>query len=56
MKDKTLDAIIFAVNEKANQSTQLMGLYFGTDPIKYQFYRGQYMAFNEICSLLNNSK
>ena len=53
MEDKIMDANLFALNEKANQASQLMGLYY-LDPIKYEFYRGQYMAFNEVYSMLKN--
>jgi hypothetical protein len=56
MEDKILDATMFAVNEKANEAAKLMGLFNGTDRIKYEFYRGQYMAFSEVYSLLNRSK
>ncbi len=51
-----MDAILFAVNEKAEEASQLMNLYKGGDHAIYEFYRGQYMAFNEVYSLLKNSK
>lgn len=55
MEDKILDANLFAVNEKVNRAYQLMGLNY-SNPTKYEFYRGQYMAFNEVYTMLNNSK
>lgn len=50
-----MDAIIFAINEKAYQASILMNQYSNTDKEKFEFYRGQYLAFIEVYSLLNNS-
>ena len=54
MEDKQLDAIKFAVNEKADGALKLMQYYAGTDREKTEFFRGQYLAFNEVYSLLTN--
>ena len=54
MDDKQLDALKFAVNEKANQASTLMTTYAGNDKDKVNFYRGQYQAYNEIYSILSN--
>ena len=56
MEDKTLDAIMFAVNEKANNASKLMEQYRNTNMVKCSFWLGQYQAFNEIYTMLNNSK
>lgn len=49
-----LDAIKFAVNEKANQASKLMDQYSNNNKAKFDFYYGQYLAFNEIYSLLSH--
>ena len=55
MDDKQLDALKFAINEKAETALVLMNQYrddYNKD--KYQFYYGQYLAYTEIYSMLNN--
>ena len=47
------DSIIFAVKEKVNSALALMNR--ADSDKKFQFWYGQYMAFNEILSLLNNN-
>lgn len=53
--EKLLKVLLFAVNEKANQAVALMNQHpKGSD--KRHFYHGQYMAFNELYSLMSNQK
>jgi len=49
---KELEVILFSLNEKANMASKLMTKYKDIDPIVYMFNLGQYMAFNEMYSLL----
>ena len=49
-----MDAIMFAINEKAIVASESMNQY-RNDSEKYNFWRGQYLAFTEIYSLLNNA-
>ena len=53
MEDKKMDALMFAVNKKAEYAANKM--YEVEDEDKRQFWRGQYMAFNEVYSLLKNA-
>ena len=53
MEDKKMDALIFAVNKKAEYAANKM--HEVEDEDKRQFWRGQYMAFNEVYSLLKNA-
>jgi hypothetical protein len=56
MDEKTLEATLFAVNEKAKDALTLMNQYkddYNKD--KYNFYYGQYLAYNEIYTMLNNT-
>lgn len=55
MDDKQLDALKFSVNEKTKTASALMNQYrddYNKD--KYNFYYGQYLAYTEIYSMLNN--
>ena len=58
--DKELDAMIFAVNEKANNAGKEMRNYvnnlseYGIET--YNFHKGQYQAYTEIYSMLMNIK
>jgi hypothetical protein len=55
MNNETLiDLLLFSANEKANQATKLMNEQ--TMPEKKSFWHGNYMAFNEMYSLLSNLK
>ena len=47
-----LDLLLFTANEKANGATKLM--YQQTKKDKIAFWHGEYMAFNEMYSLLYN--
>jgi protein involved in sex pheromone biosynthesis len=52
-----MEAILFAVNEKAEAAAKLMNQYrddYNKD--NYNFWRGQYLAFTEMYSLLSNAK
>jgi len=56
MDDNKLDAIKFSVNEKSKNALTLMNQYkddYNKD--KYNFYYGQYLAYIEIYSMLENS-
>lgn len=46
---KLLELLKFTVNQKAVQASENMW-----DSQTYEFWKGQYMAFNEVYSLLNN--
>jgi len=48
-----MDAILFAVNEKIMSAERLMQEAQTRE--KIEFRRGQYLAFMEVYSLLNNS-
>jgi len=51
---KLLESIKFHINEKANQATSMKN---SSKSMEHQiFYHGQYMAFNEVYSMLNNIK
>lgn len=52
MEDNKLDAIKFAIDEKAIHALELMNKYDGNDNDLYTFYRGQYLAYCEILSML----
>lgn len=55
MEDKKLiDLIMFHVNEKANTASGQMRKDYKEDT--KNFHRGQYMAFNEVYSMLTNIK
>ncbi len=55
MNEKSLmDLLLFSANEKANQATKLMNKQ--TTFEKKSFWHGNYMAFNEMYSLLSNLK
>jgi hypothetical protein len=54
MDEKIIDSIKFAINEKADMASKLMNLYRGTDSAKFEFYRGQYLAYCEMYSMLTN--
>jgi len=54
MEDNELDALKFAVNDKANSASKLMNQYRDNDKSKFDFYYGKYMALNEVYSLLKN--
>lgn len=59
MSDKNtelLNLIKFYVNEKANDASKHMELNRNHNNKEFQFYYGQYMAFNEIFSMLSNIK
>ncbi|MDD4527770.1 MAG: hypothetical protein PHF25_07045 [Candidatus Margulisbacteria bacterium] len=49
-----MDLLLFSANEKANQATKLMNKQ--TTFEKKSFWHGNYMAFNEMYSLLSNLK
>jgi hypothetical protein len=53
-QQKIIDLIEFHVNDKAKTACKMMN----QKSIKHEirFYHGQYMAFNEIYSLLQNIK
>jgi hypothetical protein len=53
MKDKEIEAIMFAVNEKANEAAKK--IHEVEDKVQSEFWHGQYMAFNEVYSLLKNT-
>jgi hypothetical protein len=54
MEDKMLEANLFAIKEKANNAYELMRR---ADTVKKtQFWYGQFLVFNEVYSLLSNSK
>jgi len=55
MDDNQLDAIKFAINEKAIQALESMNKYDGNDNDLYNFYKGQYLAYCETYSMLKNS-
>jgi hypothetical protein len=52
--EKLIDVLLFTVNEKANKANKMM--YSTLSEPRKHFYHGQYMAFCEIYSLLNNMK
>jgi len=54
MDDKERDALKFAVKEKVEMSLMLMNQYRDNNEIKYNFCYGQYLAYNEIFTMLNN--
>lgn len=56
MEEKIMDANLFAIKEKANRANELMGQYRNVNMVKAAFWLGQYQAFNEIYTMLNNSK
>ena len=49
----TMDAIMFAVNEKINSAQRLMQEAQTRE--KFEFRHGQYLAFIEVYSLLKNA-
>lgn len=53
MIDKEIDAIMFAINQKANEAAKK--IHEVEDEIQSEFWHGQYMAFNEVYSLLKNT-
>jgi hypothetical protein len=53
MDEKIIDSIKFAINEKAETAGKLMNLYRGTDSAKFEFYRGQYLAYCEMYTMLS---
>jgi len=54
MDEKQLDAMKFAVNEKANNANNLTFEYIGIDRDKVNFYQGQFQAYSEIYTMLCN--
>ena len=56
--DKELDAVMFAVNEKANNAGKEMRNYvnvlseYGIE--EYNFHKGQYQAYSEVYIMLDN--
>lgn len=52
MDDRELDALMFAVNEKANMASSLMQ----RCNTKHLFYKGQFMAYSEIYTMLKQTK
>jgi len=55
MDDKELDSMIFAVEEKRDNAEKQINNY-NYDNKKQHFHRGQYCAYVEILSMLNNTK
>jgi hypothetical protein len=55
MDANQLDALKFSVNEKTKMASALMNQYRDDyNKNKYNFYYGQYLAYTEIYSMLNN--
>jgi len=53
--DNIIEAQKFAVNEKAKTALLLMNQYRDDyNKEKYNFYYGQYLAYNEVYSMLSN--
>lgn len=53
MDEKTIELLKFTVNEKANNATRMRHKR-NYDEEYDNFWKGQYMAFNEVYSLLCN--
>jgi hypothetical protein len=51
--DKELDALMFAVNEKANKSNEIMNQ-STSDIEEYNFHKGQFQAYSEVYTMLDN--
>ncbi len=53
--DKKLDAMMFAVNEKANNASKKMNEY-RCESEEFNFYKGQFQAYTELYSMMKNTK
>lgn len=51
---KIINLLKFTINEKAVNASKQMRDYVNENKDKYNFSKGQYMAFSEVYLLLNN--
>ena len=51
MTDNEIDACLFAINKKAEEAITKM---YSCEDHEVEFWRGQYLAFREVFSLLKN--
>ena len=55
--DKQWDAILFAINQKAEQAQKSMNSNpIGATSLKHSFDKGQFQAFSEVYTMISNVK